>query len=363
MTFWLWTGFLALVAAILYVDLGVLHKHSHRITPGKALRNTGVFVLMALSFAVAIFVIYENQWMGAERLSFAGKPLTGATATIEYLSVWLLEYMLSVDNLFVFTLVFAHFSVPQQHQHRVLFWGILGALILRGAMIGAGSALVAAFHWVLYIFGAILIFTAIKMLVSGDGHFDPARSFTLRIARRLFPITGELHGERFFVRQIVDHRRVLMATPLLLVLLVVEATDVVFAIDSIPVAFGQTREPFIIFTSNVFAIMGLRSLYFALAGLMGMFKYLKVSLSMILVFVGVKMIIEHPVEAIPLSKIPGLGLSDWQIGFAGIDVSAGVSLGVIVSALAVGVIASIMSRRAALEREKKAPDDQASPPS
>lgn len=334
MHYWLWAGFLALVAAILAVDLGVLNRHSRPVSPGRAVANTGVFVLMAMAFAGVVYVIYDQGLMGSGAKANGGAPMTGHAAAVEFLSTWLLEYSLSVDNLFVFTLVFSHFAIPAKHQHRVLFWGILGALLLRGVMIGAGSALVAAFHWVLYIFGVVLIVTAVKMVLAKDEHFDPEKSFMLRLARRIFPVTPELHGEKFFVRTMVNHKRVLAATPLFLVLVVVEATDVVFAVDSIPAAFGQTQQPFIIFTSNVFAIMGLRSLYFALAGLMKMFRYLKLSLAFVLVFVGVKMLVEHAIE------IPSMG-----IHYEGVHIGSPVSLGVILTALTMGVLASLLAKR------------------
>lgn len=353
LTIGLWVGFLAIVMVILAIDLGVLNRGSRTISPARALLNTGVFVFMALAFTVVIYVVYERGLMsGGASIAHDGSPMNGAKAATEYLSTWLLEYALSVDNLFVFTIIFGHFSVPQRYQHRVLFWGILGALILRGVMIGAGSALVQQFYWVLYIFGALLIYTAFKMVFAGEGHFDPSRSFMLRLARAFFPVTGELHAEKFFVHvppETVGRPAgtgagggggggagglVRAATPLFLVLLVVEATDVMFALDSIPAAFGQTREPFIIFTSNVFAIMGLRSLYFALAGLMSAFRFLKVSLALILVFVGVKLMIAHPVG--------------W-LGFAGYHIGSGVSLGVIVTSLAAGVLASLMLKRESAE--------------
>ncbi len=344
----LWVGFLAIVGVILALDLGVLNKHSRTISPARALLNTGVFVFMALAFTVVIYVVYDRSLMG-ESFAMDGQPMTGAAASTEYLSTWLLEYALSVDNLFVFTIIFTHFSVPQQHQHRVLFWGILGALILRGVMIGAGSALVETFYWVLYLFGILLIYTAFKMVFAGDKPYDPNKSFMLRLARAFFPVTNELHGEKFFVHVKPEtvgrtgSALVRAATPLFLVLLVVEATDVMFALDSIPAAFGQTKEPFIIFTSNVFAIMGLRSLYFALAGLMAAFKYLKISLALILVFVGVKLMIVHPVA--------------W-LGFPGYHITSPVSLGVIVTSLAAGVLASLASRREHAKEDAKADGGQ-----
>lgn len=336
MNTWVWIGFVVLVLGILAVDLILAARHPGPIKPRKALLMTSVFVVIALFFAGAIYAIYDHGLMGPGKLAHDGvTPLTGRIATIEYLSTWLLEYSLSVDNLFVFTLIFTYFKVPDIRQHRVLFWGIMGALVLRGIMITLGAELIHQFHWILYLFGLLLLYTAYKLVASSDEEFDPSQSRVVRWVRKVFPITPELRDDKFFVRESLTPGGavVLAATPLFLVLVVVEATDVMFALDSIPAAFGQSREPFIIFSSNVFAIMGLRSLYFALAGLMSMFKFLKLSLALILAFVGVKMLIEEPVAA---------------LGWPGLHIGGTISLAVIATALTAGVTASIMVNRRAV---------------
>jgi tellurite resistance protein TerC len=207
----------------------------------------------------------------------------------EFITGYLIELSLSMDNVFVIALLFSYFKVPTQYQHRVLFWGIIGALLMRGLMIAVGAALVARFHWVLYVFGAFLVFSGFKMAFSDEGGVEPEKNFVLRLARRFFPITNDFHGQRFFVLE--NSRRVL--TPLALVLLMVETTDLIFALDSIPAIFAVTQKPFIVFTSNVFAILGLRSLYFVLANAIEYFRFLKFGLSIVLVFIGVKMLIVH----------------------------------------------------------------------
>jgi tellurite resistance protein TerC len=311
---WLWAGFLALVVVILILDLGVLNRRAREVSPGRALFATGIFVVLALAFTIVVYWAYDAQHMGTA-LAHDGQPMTGKLAAAEYLQGWLLEYSLSVDNLFVFALLFAHFKVPPAYQHRVLFWGIIGALVLRGVMIGVGAALIHTFDWIIYIFGALLLLTAIKMLAMGSHDQDPEHSLIVRAARRVLPMTDHYHGSRFIATE--HGRRV--ATPLLLVLIIVEFTDVIFAVDSIPAIFGVTKEPFIVFTSNVFAILGLRSLYFALAGLIDKFRFLKVALCAVLAFIGVKMLL-HSVY-----KVPGP-----------------VSLGVIASCLAAGILASLI---------------------
>jgi tellurite resistance protein TerC len=240
----------------------------------------------------------------------------GWHAMLEFLSGWLIEYSLSLDNIFVIALIFAHFRIPREYQHRVLFWGILGALIMRGVMIGVGAVLIKEFQWILYVFGAVLIYTAFKMLRGSEDHIEPEEGFVYRTARKLFPLHPKIEGQKFFLR--VDGR--LFMTPMFLVLLIVESTDVIFAIDSIPAIFAITQDPFLVFTSNVFAILGLRSMYFALAAMIDQFRLLKYSLAFVLAFIGFKMILTY-----------------WHIHFG-----TGVSLGVIASALAAGVIASML---------------------
>jgi tellurite resistance protein TerC len=231
---------------------------------------------------------------------------------------YLLEWSLSVDNIFVIAIIFTFMKIPPQFQYRVLFWGIVGAIVLRGAMIAMGAALIHAFDWTFYLFGAILLYSAARMLRSEEDQFDPSKSVLVRLARRVYPVTDKLDGERFFTR--VDGARA--ATPLFVTLLLVDFADVVFAVDSIPAIFAVTQEPFIVFTSNAFAILGLRSLYFAIAGLMMMFKYIKFSLIFILGFVGVKMLLHHH-----------------------LDIPHAISLGVIVGFLAIGIVASLWSTR------------------
>jgi tellurite resistance protein TerC len=347
----LWIGFVAFVMAMLFVDLFVMargDKGEHRVIPPKmALGITAIFVTLALLFGGVVYAVYDRGWMGEGALSFAKKPMTGATAVGEYFSVWMLEYAMSVDNLFVFALVFSFFKIPAHLQHRVLFWGILGALVLRGVMIGAGTAIVAAFSPVLILFGLLLVWTAYKMLTSDDETFDPSQSLALRLVRRLFPVTDSLDGQRFFVvaplgQTLADGSRRLVkaATPLFLVLCVVEATDVLFALDSIPAAFGQSRQPFIIFTANVFAIMGLRSLYFAIAGLMDMFRYLKPALAAILLFIGLKMVVTPELRFIKTGVDSAGNPTHWE----GFHLHTLVSLGVIVALLTAGIVASLLHK-------------------
>ena len=313
---WPWLLFLGLIGIVLVIDLGVLNRHAKPVSPKRALIATGVFVLMALAFTAAVYWIYDAKWMQMGLTERGGLPMTGQRAAEEFLTGWMLEYSLSVDNLFVFTLIFGHFRVPLEYQHRVLFWGILGALVMRGLMIAAGAALIATFHWMIYLFGAFLVYTAFKMLSSKDEEAELESMFIVRVARKLFPISPVYDGSNFFTRLNTGARA---ATPLFLVLLTVEVTDVVFAVDSIPAIFGVTQEPFIVFTSNVFAIMGLRSLYFALAGMMDKFRFLKISLSGVLAFVGVKMLIHS-----------------W------VPINGAVSLGVIALTLTAGIVASLL---------------------
>lgn len=348
---WLWAGFVLFVVVMLALDLFVVNRKAHVINTREALGWTGVCVLLGLAFTVAVYFIYRENWFEiaskfremSEGAAADPKGL-GKQAAMQFLSGWLIEYSLSMDNIFVMALIFAHFRVPAQHQHRVLFWGILGALILRGVMIGLGAALVHRFEWILYIFGGVLVFTAVRLLKQGDEDIHPERGFVLRAARKLLPISPSNDGQRFTTRIAGK----LVFTPLFVVLLVVETTDVVFAIDSIPAIFGITRDPFLVFTSNVFAIMGLRSLYFALAALMDRFQHLKFSLSFILAFVGVKMLLEGADLA---RRVAGWawkdGIPSWLdwLPDEGIHIPAGVSLAVIVAALTVGIGTSLVATR------------------
>lgn len=273
---WLWAGFNLFILAMLALDLGVFHRTSHEVSLKEATIWSAVWITLALLFNVLIW-----QFRGPE-------------IGVQFLTGYLIEKSLSVDNIFVIALLFGYFAVPAAYQHRVLFWGILGALVMRAGFILAGAALLDAFHWIIYLFGAFLIITGVKMAVFRNAEIHPENNPLLKLVRRLVPVTPEYRKDKFFVR---ESGRVL-ATPLFLVLVLVESTDLVFAVDSIPAIFAVTNDPFIVYTSNVFAILGLRSLYFLLAGVMQKFVYLKLGLSAILVFVGVKMVI------MDLYKIP-----------------------------------------------------------
>ena len=262
-----WAGFHLFILAVLALDLGVVNRRSRAARPREAAIWTAAWVTLAMLFAAGIWT-----WSGHQR-------------AIDFVTGYIVEYSLSVDNIFVFVLIFAYFKVPAALQHRVLFWGILGAIVMRGAMIAAGSGLLLRFHWFNYVFGVFLLYTGVKIALQKEKEFEPGKSPLVRIARRLFPITGEFEGSSFFVRRAGRA----MATPLFLVLIVVETSDVVFAVDSIHAVFAVTRDPFIVYTSNIFAILGLRSLYFLVKGAMGEFRYLEPSLAAILVFVGLKM--------------------------------------------------------------------------
>lgn len=270
---WIWAAFVAAVLALLGLDL-FFHREAREMSMREALGWVAFWVSLGLAFT---FVVWAWQ---------------GGTAAGEYIAGYLIEYSLSVDNIFVFVLLLAYFAVPAEHQHRVLFWGIIGALIFRAAFIAGGAALLGTFHFMTYVFGAFLVFTAIRMARSGELEVHPDRSFTLRVFRRVIPMTAGYRGDRFFVRE--DGRR--MATQLLAVAVVINATDVVFAVDSIPAIFAVTRNAFIVFSSNAFAILGLRALYFVLHGAMQKFKYLQVGLAIVLGFVGMKMLVADVYE-------------------------------------------------------------------
>ena len=292
-----WTVFLLGVGVVLALDLGVVNRKAHVVRPREAALWTLFCVSLATLFAAWLF------WRFGTRVG------------LEFTTGYLIEYALSVDNLFVFLVVFSYFGVPAQHQHRVLFWGILGALVLRAVFIVLGAALLARFQWLIYLFGVFLLVTGIKLLLAREVEVEPEKNPVLRLVRRFLPVTPAYHGHRFLVR--LDGR--LFATPLLLVLVVIEATDVVFAVDSIPAIFGVTRDPFIVFTSNIFAILGLRSLYFLLSDFMDRFHYLSVGLGLVLAFIGLKM-----------------------VGSAWFHVPIGISLGVIVALLGGSVLASFL---------------------
>lgn len=267
---WTWIVFNIIVIGMLALDLGVFHRNAHRVTFREAATWSVIWIALALVFNVGVFF-----WMGK-------------TAALQFFTGYLIEKSLSVDNIFVFALIFTYFGVPQEFQHRVLFWGVLGALVMRAVLIAVGATLVQQFHWVFYVFGLLLILTSLKMLRSkGTADVDPEHNAVVRLFRRVMPVTSGYEGSRLFVRK----GKTLMATPLFLVLLVVETSDLIFAVDSIPAIFAITVDPFIVYTSNVFAILGLRSLYFLLANVIDKFQYLGTGLAVVLAFIGSKMLL------------------------------------------------------------------------
>ena len=298
---WLWIGFNVFVLAMLALDLGVFHRKAHVVSIKESFAWTAVWMVLALLFNVGV-------WHYA-----------GSQKALEFFIGYLIEKSLSVDNVFVFALLFSYFAVPLKFQHKVLFWGILGALVMRAIKIVLGAALITKFNWIIYVFGAFLILTGIKMVVKREEEIHPERNPIVKWFKKLMPVTADYRGDKFFVRE----GGVLMATPLFVVLLLVEISDLIFAVDSIPAIFAVTKDPFIVYTSNVFAILGLRSLYFALAGVMDKFHYLKIGLGVVLAFVGVKMLLAHTAY-----KIDSL-----------------VALGVVVLILAFSIVASLLRPR------------------
>ena len=281
---WAWIGFNVLVLALLALDLGVFHRKAHEVSFKEAAGWSVFWVCLSLLFNLGIWKVMGPQ------------------AGLEFLTGYLIEKALSVDNIFVFVLVFAYFRVPAMYQHRVLFWGIIGALLMRGAMIGAGAWLLERFHWIIYVFGGFLVITGIRMATHDEADIEPESNPVLRLVRKFLPVTAHYHGQRLLLRRseiegdqitqpTAGSRLPFVATPLLIVLIVVETTDLIFALDSIPAIFAITRDPFLVYTSNVFAILGLRALYFLLASVIEKFHYLKLGLSVILVFVGAKMLL------------------------------------------------------------------------
>jgi tellurite resistance protein TerC len=291
---WLWLGFLALVLLMLALDLGVFHRKAHEISLREALGWTVLWVALGLSFSGVVYLMYEHHWGGAG--AFHGKAhLHGGDAVVLYLTGYLLEESLSVDNLFVISLLMAALRVPGKYQHRLLFWGILGALLFRGTMITGGVWLVNRFTWTFYIFGGFLVISGVRMLFAGDdAEPEPEASWFFRAIRKVIPIAKGDHGSRLIT---AENGRIVL-TYLAVALLAIELTDIVFAVDSVPAILAVTTEPFIVITSNVFAILGLRSLYFVLAGMMSKFRYLKTALSILLVIIGAKML-AHDVYVVP----------------------------------------------------------------
>lgn len=294
----MWLIFNVFVLGMLALDLGVFNRKSHTISIKEAVTWTLVWITLAMIFNGLVYLWH------------------GPTAAIQYLTGYLIEKSLSIDNIFVFIMIFSYFQVPSQYQHRVLFWGVLGALILRAALILVGATLINTFHWIIYIFGAFLVFTGIKMAVHKEEEVHPDDNPMVKLVRKLIPVTGEYHGNHFFIKQGAKW----VATPLLLVLVVIETSDVVFAFDSIPAIFAITTDAFLVYTSNVFAILGLRSLYFLLAGVMEKFRYLKFGLSVILTFVGAKML----------------------LGAAGMEIPIWISLVVILGVLLITILLSML---------------------
>jgi tellurite resistance protein TerC len=309
---WHWAGFILCVLFFLALDLGVFHRGSRVVKFKEALAWSALWFALAMLFGVA---------MACAR---------GREEAVQFTTGYLIELSLSLDNILVIALIFSAFRVPPQYQHRVLFWGILGALVMRGAMIAVGAALIREFEWVLYVFGVFLVFTGVKMLFAGQQNVEPEKNPVLKLARKIFPVTQNFEGEKFFTR--LDKRFAL--TPLALVLLLVETTDLIFAVDSVPAVFSITKNAFIVFTSNVFAILGLRSMYFLLAGALGYFRYLKVGLSVILIFVGAKMLLD------PHGHEP-----KWFQ----VEIPTGVSLMIVGGVILIAVVLSTM----VAEREKR----------
>jgi len=316
-TIWLWIGFNLFVLSMLALDLGVFHRHAHKVSIKEATIWSVVWIALAMIFNLGLYLFWDKV--------SPTSSYSNSEAALAFFTGYLIEKSLSVDNIFVFVLIFTFFAVPAIYQHRVLFWGILGALLMRGALIAVGTVLLKEFHWIIYIFGAFLIFTGIRMAIHRNEEMHPEQNPVVKLLRKIMPVTENYEDDHFFIRRAGK----LMATPLFLVLLIVESTDLVFAVDSIPAIFAVTNDPFIVYTSNVFAILGLRSLYFLLAGVVDKFYYLKLGLSVVLAFVGTKMVIGD------IYKIP--------VGF---------SLGVIASILAVAVIASLLRTRRLLKVEE-----------
>ncbi len=296
-----WIGFHLFIFLMLALDLGIFNKKAHIIGVKEALSMSVIWISLALLFNV--FVLFEF----------------GKTRALEFLTGYVIEYSLSVDNIFVFILIFTFFSINTRYQHKILFWGILGALLMRGFFIFAGVTLINRFQWIVIIFGGFLLFTGIKMLIHKDVSIDPEKNRIVRIFRKLFPVSENIQGDRLFIKE----NGKLLATPLFLVLLVIESSDLIFAVDSIPAVLAISKSTFIVYTSNIFAILGLRSLYFAVSGAMGYFRYLKVGLAFVLMFVGLKMLASYINFEIPVF----------------------VSLSIIISILLISVLASVLVRK------------------
>jgi len=296
-----WIGFHVFIFFMLALDLGIFNRKEHKVPVKEAVIWSAVWISLALLFDLFIFFEF------------------GKTKALEFITGYVIEYSLSVDNIFVFILIFTYFSVQEKYQHKILFWGIMGALVMRGIFIFAGVALITKFHWIILIFGGFLVFTGIKMLFQKETQVDPEKNPVVRFFRKFLPVTDELHGGRLLVR--LNHK--LYATPLFLVLLVIESSDLIFAVDSIPAILAISHDRFIVYTSNIFAILGLRSLYFAISGIMGYFRYLKTGLAFVLTFVGLKML----------------------ASFINFEIPIILSLAVIISILLISILASVIIKK------------------
>lgn len=308
----LWIAFIALIIIALVLDLGIFNRSPHVIKTKEAAIWTGVWVTIAVLFSGIIYLAFQNNWIENPT------KLTPTNAVIKYVTGYLIELSLSVDNIFLIALIFSSFAIPKKYQHEVLFYGVLGAIVFRAVMIVFGVALINKFSWIIYVFGVFLIFTAIRMLISHDKPKNPKKSKIYKWIKKVYPVSNTLYEDRFFVKK----GRIKFATPLFVALIIIELTDIVFALDSIPAIFAITADPFIIFSSNILAVMGLRSMFFLIVGMLDKFRYISYSLIVILAFVGTKMLLAHHVD-----------IPDW------------LSLGVIVLSLAVGMIASVLKKQ------------------
>ena len=280
---WVWIVFIAFILIFLAIDLGVFNKENHVIKTKEASIWTAIWVTIALSFSAVIYWLFSNGMVHNPT------GLTPNNAVLKYITGYLIELSLSVDNVFVIAVIFAAFKIPAMYQHRVLFWGIVGALVFRASMIFFGVALITRFEWIIYVFGVFLLYTAFKMLQGEEEEFNPKKSFVFRQIKKIYPITGNIQGENFFVKRM----GIKAATPLFVALIVIELTDILFALDSIPAILAITADPFIVFSSNILAIMGLRSMYFLISRMLEKFRYINYSLVVILAFVGLKMLLSH----------------------------------------------------------------------
>jgi len=303
-----------MITVFLAMDLGIFNREAHEISYKEATKWTIAWSTLGVLFSGMIYLIYSNQW-----IEISANTKSPFEAAIQYLTGYIIELTLSIDNIFVIAIIFKSFRIPLKYQHRVLFWGILGALIFRGLMIVFGVLLIQQFTWTTYVFGGFLIFTAIKMAISDEeSEFDPKKSMIYKLVRKMMPVTSRIDGQKFFIRK----KGMAIATPLFLALILIEFTDVLFALDSIPAILGITTDPFLVFSSNIFAILGLRSMYFFIANMLDSFHYLKHSLTVILIYVGVKLILSNHYH-----------------------LSIGLSLGVILVSILVGIVLSIRYKK------------------